>query len=80
MVVTGNVMLLCPAGIVADAGTWATEVALLLSVTTAPAGGAKPFSVSVPVEDEPPVTVPGFKVNEVRDATLTVRVIVRVMP
>jgi hypothetical protein len=73
-------MLLLPAGIVTDKGTWATDVLLLVSDTTAPAGGAAPFSVNVPVEDDPPVTVFGFKESAVRDATLTVRVVVRVFP
>jgi hypothetical protein len=50
-------------------------VLLLLSDTTAPDGGAAPFSFRVPVDDEPPTTVLGFKLNEVRDAAVTVRVV-----
>ena len=68
-------VLVWPAGMVAAVGTWATVVLLLLSDTTAPEGGAAPFSVRVPVDDEPPTTVLGFKVNEVREATLTVSVV-----
>jgi hypothetical protein len=80
LVVTVNVVLETPAGIVADVGTWATEVLLLVRATTAPAGGAAPFSVSVAVDRAPPVTVLGFKVSDVKAATVTVRVVVRVAP
>jgi hypothetical protein len=76
---TVNVVLFAPGGIVAVDGTVATDVRLLLSETTAPAGGAAPFSVRVAVEEAPPVTVAGFKVSDVKDATLTVRVVVLVM-
>ena len=37
----------------------------------APLGGAAPFSVRVAVEGVPPVTVLGFKVSDVRPATVT---------
>jgi hypothetical protein len=53
---------------------------LLVREMTAPAGGAAPFRVSVAVDCPPPVTVLGFKVSEVKAATLTVRVVVRVAP
>ena len=52
---------------------------LLFSETAAPAGGAAPFSVNVPVEVAPPVTVLGFRVSEVRDATVTVREVLLVV-
>jgi hypothetical protein len=80
LVVTVNVVLEAPAGIVADVGTWATEVLPLVRATTAPAGGAAPLSVSVAVDCPPPVTVLGFKVSDVNAATVTVRVVVRVAP
>jgi hypothetical protein len=80
LVVTVNVVLVEPAGIVADAGTWAADVLLLVSEITAPLGGAAPLSVRVAVEDEPPVTVLGLRVREVRVATETVRVVVLVTP
>jgi hypothetical protein len=76
---TVNVVLFAPAGIVAVDGTVAMDVLLLVSETTAPAGGAAPFSVRVAVEEAPPITVVGFKVSEVKDATLTVRVVVLVV-
>ena len=53
---------------------------MLVSETTAPLGGAAPFSVRVPVEGVPPVTVLGFKVSDVRPATVTVSVVVLVVP
>ena len=76
---TVNVVLFAPGGIVAVDGTVTTDVLLFLIETTAPAGGAAPFSVRVAVEEAPPVTVAGFKVSDVKDATLTVRVVVLVM-
>jgi hypothetical protein len=79
LVVTVKVVLLEPAGIVTEDGTCAAEVLLLFSVIAAPVGGAAPLSVSVPVELEPPVTVLGFRVREVRDATVTVREVLLVV-
>jgi len=65
---------------VTDAGTWAAVVLLLVIVTTAPEGGAAPFRVKVAVEEAPPVTVVGLSANEVSEATVTVRVVVRFTP
>ena len=53
---------------------------MLLSETTAPEGGAAPFRVRVAVEEEPPVTVLGFKVRDDSEATETVSVVVLVLP
>lgn len=53
---------------------------MLLKETTAPLGGAEPLSIRVPVDGVPPVTVVGFSVSDVRDATDTVRVVVLVAP
>jgi hypothetical protein len=53
---------------------------VLLKATTAPLGGAEPFSIRVPVDGVPPVTVVGFSVSDVREATDTVRVVVLVAP
>jgi hypothetical protein len=80
LVVTMNAVLREPAGTVADGGTCAADVRLLVSKTRAPAGGAAPLSVNVPVEGDPPVTVVGFKVSEVNEATETVSAIARVFP
>ena len=47
---------------------------LLLSVTTAPAAGAGPFSVTVPVEEVPPVTDVGLTLTELATGAFTVNV------
>jgi hypothetical protein len=79
LVVTVNVLLLDPAGMVTEEGTCAAEMLLLFSETAAPVGGAAPFSVNVPVELAPPVTVLGLRVSDVRDATVTVRELLLVL-
>ncbi len=48
--------VVAPAVTVTLAGTVATVVLLLLSVTTAPPDGAGPLNVTVPVGELPPVT------------------------
>ena len=80
LVVTVNVTPVAPAGMLADGGTWAADVFVLVSETSAPLGGAAPFSVRVAVEGVPPVTGFGFKVSDVRPATVTVSVVVLVVP
>ena len=52
---------------------------LLPRLTTAPEGGAAPSSASVPVDDEPPITVLGFNVSEISDAGFTVSDVFRVV-
>ena len=79
-VVMVNVVLLEPAGMRMLAGIWAAATLLLLSVTNAPAGGAAPFSVTVPVELFPPTTLVGDRVKEDKVAGLTVRVAVLLTP
>jgi hypothetical protein len=64
VVVTVNEALVLPAATVTLLGTLA-ELLLLESDITAPPEGAAPFSVTVPWEDEPPVTLVGFTVTEV---------------
>src|SRR3989441_7368766 len=71
LVVTVNVVLVAPAGTVTLPGTVAA-VLLLDRVTDAPPAGAGPFSVTVPVEFPPPVTVVGFSASERRAAGFTV--------
>jgi len=55
-----KVALLAPGAIVTLEGTLAAVVLLLESATCAPPDGAGPLSVTVPVEEFPPVTLVGF--------------------
>jgi hypothetical protein len=64
LVVTVKVALVLPLATVTLAGTLATAVLLLDSVTTAPPLGAAPLSVAVPCEELPPVTLAGFSASE----------------
>ena len=75
-----NVALVAPAATVTLAGTWAADVLLLVRVTTAPPDGDGPVKVTVPVEEVPPVTEPGFRPTEASAAAVTVRVAVFVTP
>jgi hypothetical protein len=63
-VLTVKLVLVAPAGIVTLAGTLAAPVLLLESATIAPPAGARPVSVTVPVEFCPPDTLVGFNVSE----------------
>ena len=71
---TVKVAVVALAATVTLAGTVAAAVLLLDSVTTAPAAGAGPFNVTVPVDGVPPITVVGLKLTEVNVAAVTVRV------
>ena len=75
-----KVALRTPPAIVTLAGTCAAAVLLLDNVTTAPAGGAAPFNVTVPVELLPPTTEAGALVTDDRDAAFTVTVAVLATP
>src|SRR6267378_1070292 len=66
LVFTGNVALVAPAGTVTLEGTLAAPL-LLESATCAPPAGAGPLSVTVPVEEFPPVTLVGFSETEERE-------------
>jgi hypothetical protein len=66
LVLTANVALLAPAATVTLAGTLAAVVLLLDSVIVAPPAGAAPLSITVPVEEFPPLTLVGFSVIEER--------------
>jgi len=67
-VVTVKVALVAPARMVTLGGTAAPAELLLESETTTPAppAGAGAFSATVPIDDEPPVTLAGLSVSEVR--------------
>src|SRR6267143_1793437 len=65
-VVTVNVRLAAPGGMVTVAGTVAAAVLLLERETRAPPVGAGPLSVTLPMEGDPPLTLVGFSVSEVR--------------
>jgi len=76
-----NVFEVLPAGMVTLAGTVAAEALLLESATSAPPAGAATLSVTVPVEEVPPVTVVGLRVTEeMLTDGITVRVAVLVVP
>src|SRR5260370_23456845 len=64
LVLTVNAALVAPAAIVTLDGVLATFVLLLERVTTAPPDGAAPLSVTVPVEEFPPVTLVGLTETE----------------
>jgi len=67
LVLTENVALVAPAATVTLAGTCAAVVLLLVRDTVAPPLGAAPLSVTVPVDELPPVTLVGFTETEDRD-------------
>jgi hypothetical protein len=71
--------LVAPAATVTLAGTVAAG-SLLESGTCAPPAGAGPFSVTVPVEEPPPVTLAGLRLSEETLGGTTVSVAVRVPP
>jgi hypothetical protein len=68
-----NVAEVAPAGTDTDVGTVAAEVLLDIKATETPPVGAADPSVTVPVEVVPPTTVVGFRVTELTDGALTVR-------
>ena len=82
-VVTVNVAVVAPAATVTVAGSIAAPV-LLDSITLAPPAGATLLSVTVPVDEVPPITLVGLSVSEDSDAAggggVTANVTVRVMP
>ena len=79
-----NVALVAPDGMVTLAGKVATAVLLLDRETSAPPVGAGPLKATVPMEADPPFTLPGFSTIDVRVGPetwgVTVRDAVRVTP
>ncbi len=63
-VVIVNVLFVVPAPTITLAGTIASEVFELDSVTVVPPAGAAAVSVTVPVADEPPVTLAGLTATD----------------
>ena len=79
LVVTLKLAVVPPAATVTLAGTAAAAL-LLDSVTTAPPAGAGAFSVTVPVEPVPPVTLVGLTFSDETLGGSTVSEAVRVAP
>lgn len=77
---TVNVVDVRVAGTVTDAGTVAAAVLLLVSVTTIPPAGAAELMVTVPVEEVPPITVPGLRATWLTACGLTVSVVCLLLP
>ena len=65
-VFTPKVALVAPAGMATLAGTGANDVLLLARETTTPPLGAALLSVTVPVDELPPLTLVGLTVSDVR--------------
>jgi len=85
LVLTVKVALVAPAATVTLEGTRATAVLLLERETCAPPDGAAALSVTVPVEELPPMTLVGLRLIAERvtgggGAGLTVREAVFVAP
>jgi hypothetical protein len=72
-VLTVKFALVLPPGTVTLAGTTATDVLLLVSVTTAPPEGAALLNVTVPWGLFPPVTLVGFRFTALMAAGVTAR-------
>src|SRR5437879_4702680 len=72
LVATLKVTLVDPSAMVTESGTLATLVSLLDRETMAPPLGAGALSVTVPVEESPPVTLDRLTLNAERD-TLRVK-------
>jgi len=82
VVLTVKVALVALPGTVTLAGTLATPGLLLDRLTTAPPLGAGALSVTVPVEELPPVTLVGLRLSDesVGGAGVTVSEADRVVP
>ncbi|HZD32493.1 MAG TPA: hypothetical protein VE779_12630 [Candidatus Angelobacter sp.] len=79
-VVIVKVAVVAFAGTVTLAGNLVAPPLLLVTTTTAPPEGAGPFSVTVALDDVPPITEAGFRLTEVSAAAVTVKVAVFAAP
>ena len=80
LVVMVNVAVVAPAATVTLDGTCVAVVLLLDSVTTAPFEEAGPVNVTVPVDEDPPITEVGLKLTPLRVSAVTVKLAVLVTP
>jgi hypothetical protein len=76
VVVIVNVADVVPAATVTVAGTCAVDALLLDSATTVPPVGAAAFSVTVPVDDAPPITEVGLSVSVLTDTVTAAKLAV----
>lgn len=63
-VIIGNVADVAPAATVTLAGTLAADALLLVSETVAPYVGAGAFSITLPLEEDPPAALVGLTVTD----------------
>src|SRR5580698_2067543 len=63
----------CPAGTVTEAGTCVSP-SLLSRVTFAPAAGAGPVNMTVPVVFSPPTTCIGLMLTDAKDESLAMQI------
>jgi hypothetical protein len=80
LVVMVKEAVVVPAATVTPVGTWAADVLLLDSATTAPEAGAGPLSVTVPVEELPLITDVGLTETPFNTAAVTVNEVLAVVP
>ena len=73
LVAIAKLAVVWPAGTVTVLGI-ETEVEVVERATDVPEGPAGPLNLTVPVEGAPPWTVDGFKLSELREAGLIVKV------
>ena len=66
LVLTVNEALVAPAATITLEGPLVTAILLLERTICAPPAGAGPLSVTVPVEEFPPVILVGFRTTEER--------------
>jgi hypothetical protein len=80
LVATMKAAVVAFAATVTLGGTVAAAVLLLDSVTTAPPAGARPFKVTVPVVEVPPITEEGLTPTALKVGAVTVKLAVLAAP